>query len=198
MFDSIAAAFSSQAFVSGGITLALIGVAAMWLRQVPAKLAAWAKHLFITTLTVDSRDELLFSALIEYMDSRDALRRINNFTVRAVRSSTSSYQSLHDGLQQGGRPATLLSPGEGFHVFVLDGRLMWMKREIQVANSIIEKVSLSTLGRDKRALEQLIDQSMEHRIARELNRIAIYVPRRTATSGRGRDLATTASSTRSC
>jgi chaperone BCS1 len=176
MFESIGAVVSSNAFVSGGVTLALIGVAAMWLRQAPARIAAWAKHLFITTLTVDSRDELMFSALIEYMDSRDALRRINNFTVRAVRTTNSGYQSLHDELQQGGRPATLLSPGEGFHVFVLDGRLMWMEREIQVATSIIEKVSLSTLGRDKRPLERLIHEAMEHRIARELNRIAIYVP----------------------
>ena len=70
----------------------------------------------------------------------------------------------------------MFSPGEGFHLFVLDGRLMWMKREVQVANAIIEKISLSTLGRDKAPLEPLVDAAMEHRIARELNRIAIYVP----------------------
>jgi len=148
----------------------------MWLRDVPAKFAAWAKHFFVTTLTVDSRDELMFPALVEYMDSRDALRRLNNFTVRAVRTNTSSYQSLQDELQQGGRPATVFSPGEGFHLFVMDGRLMWMKREIQVANSIIEKISLSTLGRDKDPLQKLVGAAMDHRIARELNRIAIYVP----------------------
>jgi chaperone BCS1 len=158
------------------VALALLGVAAMWLRDVPARFAAWAKHFFVTTLTVDSRDELMFPALVEYMDSRDALRRLNNFTVRAVRTNTSSYQSLQDELQQGGRPATVFSPGEGFHLFFMDGRLMWMKREIQVANSIIEKISLSTLGRDKRPLEKLVGEAMDHRIARELNRIAIYVP----------------------
>ena len=112
MFESLTAALSSNALVSGGMTLALIGVASMWLRDVPAKFVRWAKHFFVTTLTVDSRDELMFPALVEYMDSRDALRRINNFTVRAVRSPSSAYQSLHDELQQGGRPATMLSPGE--------------------------------------------------------------------------------------
>lgn len=176
MLESIAAAFSSNALVSGGVTLALIGVGAMWLRELPLKFAAWAKHLFVTTLTVDSRDELMFAAMIEYMDSREALRGVNNFTVRAVRSATSSYQSLHDELQQGGRPATMLSPGEGFHIFVLDGHLMWMKREVQIATTVIEKVSLSTFGRDKTALERIIREAMDHRIARELNRIAIYVP----------------------
>ena len=53
---------------------------------------------------------------------------------------------------------------------------MWMKREVQLGNAIIEKISLSTLGRDKGPLETLVAQAMEHRIARELNRIAIYVP----------------------
>ena len=176
MFDTLTSALGSNQLLSGGVALALLGVAAMWLRDVPGKFAAWAKHFFVTTLTVDSRDELMFPALVEYMDSRDALRRLNNFTVRAVRTNTSSYQSLQDELQQGGRPATVFSPGEGFHLFFMDGRLMWMKREIQVANSIIEKISLSTLGRDKRPLEKLVGAAMDHRIARELNRIAIYVP----------------------
>jgi chaperone BCS1 len=176
VFDTLTSALGSNQLLSGGVALALLGVAAMWLRDVPAKFGAWAKHFFVTTLTVDSREELMFPALVEYMDSRDALRRLNNFTVRAVRTNTSSYQSLHDELQQGGRPVTVFSPGEGFHIFVMDGRLMWMKREIQVANSIIEKISLSTLGRDKGPLQKLVGEAMEHRIARELNRIAIYVP----------------------
>jgi chaperone BCS1 len=176
VFDTLTSALGSNQLLSGGVALALLGVAAMWLRDVPAKFAAWAKHFFVTTLTVDSRDELMFPALVEYMDSRDALRRLNNFTVRAVRTNTSSYQSLQDELQQGGRPATVFSPGEGFHLFFMDGRLMWMKREIQVANAIIEKISLSTLGRDKEPLQKLVGAAMDHRIARELNRIAIYVP----------------------
>ena len=175
MFETLQSAFASNQLVSGGILLAVLGMFAMWFRELPGKVAQWAKHFFVTTVTVDSRDELMFPALVEYMDSREALRRINNFTVRAIRQGT-SYQSLHDELQQGGRPVTVLSPGEGFHLFFLDGRLMWMKREVQVAATIVEKIALSTFGRDKRPLEALVDAAMEHRIARELNRIAVYVP----------------------
>ena len=176
MFESLQSALASNQLVSGGILLAALGLAAMWLRELPVAVARWGKHYFVTTLTVDSREELLFPALVEYMDSRDALRRINNFTVRAVREQGSSYQSLHDELQQGGRPTPLFSPGEGFHIFVLEGRLMWMKRELQVGATIVEKISLSTFGRDKRPLETLVHAAMSHRIERELNRIAIYVP----------------------
>ena len=176
MFESLQTAFASNQLVSGGAALAVVGIAAMWLRELPGQMAAWGRHFFVTTLAVDSRDELMFPALVEYMDSRDALRRINNFTVRTVRQQGSTYQSLHDELQQGGRPTTLFSPGEGFHLFVLDGRLMWMKREVQVGISIIEKITLSTFGRDKRPLEALVNAAMERRIERELNRIAVYVP----------------------
>jgi len=176
VLESLQTAFASNQLLSGGATLAVLGIAAMWLRELPGKVAAWAKHFFVTTLTVDSRDEIMFPALVEYMDSRDALRRINNFTVRTVRQQSSTYQSLHDELQQGGRPAARFSPGEGFHVFVLDGRLMWMKREVQVAVSIVEKITLSTFGRDKRPLEAIVGAAMDHRIERELNRIAVYVP----------------------
>ena len=167
--------FGSNTVLTGGLTLALLGLLVVWLRELPGKVFGWAKHFLITTLTVDSRDELMFPALVEYMDSRESLRRLNNFTARAVRQGT-SYQSLHDELQQGGRPLTVLSPGEGFHLFFLDGRLMWMKREVQVGPSIFEKISLSTFGRKKAPLEELVHAAMEHRIARELNRIAVYMP----------------------
>jgi chaperone BCS1 len=176
VLESLSSAFAANQLVSGGVVLAALGVAAMWLRDLPAKFAAWSKHFFVTTLTVDSREELLFPALVEYMDTREPLRRLNNFTMRAVRDQGSSYQSLNDELQQGGRPRTAVSPGEGFHVFFLDGRLMWMKREVSVGMAVVEKITLSTLGRDKAPLEALANAAMEHRIARELNRIAIYVP----------------------
>jgi chaperone BCS1 len=168
--------FGSSPLLSGGAALAVAGILAMWLREVPAKVTAWAKHFLITTLTVDSRDELMFPALVEYMDSRDALRRLNNFTVRTVRQQSSTYQSLQDELQQGGRPSAMFSPGEGFHLFFLDGRLMWMKREVQVGATIIEKITLSKFGRDKRPMEAIVHAAMQHRIERELNRIAVYVP----------------------
>ena len=176
MLESLQSSLATSPLISGGIAVAAVGLAAVWMRELPGKVGKWAKHFFVTTLTVDSRDDMMFPALVEYMDSRDALRRINNFTARVVRQNASGYQSLHDELQQGGRPAIVLSPGEGFHLFVLDGRLMWMKREVQVAATVVEKISLSTFGRDKAPLARLVDAAMEQRIARELNRIAIYVP----------------------
>jgi mitochondrial chaperone BCS1 len=175
MFESLQTAFATNQLVSGGIVLAVLGMGMMWLRELPARGMGWARHFFVTTLTIDSREELLFPALVEYMNTREVFRRINNFTVKCMRQQETTFQSLQDELQQGGRPRPLFSPGEGFHLFLLDGRLMWMYREVQVGMSVIEKIKLSTLGRDKKPLEALVNAAMEHRIEREVNRIAIYV-----------------------
>ena len=86
--DWLEGLLGGNAVVTGGAALALFGLLAVWLRDVPGKVVAWGKHFFVSTLTVDSRDELMFPALVEYMDSREALRRLNNFTARAVRQSS--------------------------------------------------------------------------------------------------------------
>ena len=175
MLDTLQQLIAGNQFATGGLVLGALGLAAMWLRDVPGKFAGWAKHFFVTSLSFDNRDELMFATLVEYMNAKDVLRRINNFTVRGVRQ-TESYTSLADELQQGGKPEPYLSPGEGFHIFMLDGRLMWMKREVQVATSILEKITLSTFGRSKAPLETFIRAAMDARMARELNKIAIYIP----------------------
>lgn len=175
MFESIAAAISSSPVLSGALALGVAGLLALWLREVPKLVWSQFKRLFFSTLIFDNRDELMFTTLVEYMDSREALRGINQFTVRGVRQS-SGYSSFADDLRQGAYPQTFLSPAEGFHIFRMDGRLMWMRREITAVQTILEKITLSTFGRDKRVLEDFVKKAMEHRIARELNKIAIYVP----------------------
>ena len=175
MLDRLQELVIANQVASGGLVVVVFGLLAMWLRDVPGKVAAWAKHFLVSSLSFDSRDEMMFATLVEYMHTRDVLRGINNFTVRGVRQAE-SYTSLKDELQQGGKPEPYLSPGEGFHLFVLDGRLMWMKREIQVAASVIEKITLSTVGRNRAPLEAFIRAAMDARVARELDKIAIYIP----------------------
>lgn len=175
MLETLQAAFAGNPFFSGGLLLGALGLVAMWLREVPGKVGSWAKQFFVVTLAFDSRDELMFTTLVEYMHAQDALRDSHNFTVRAVRQGP-GYQSLADELMQGGKPEAFLSPGEGFHIFRLDGRWMWMQREVQVAANVVEKVTLSMFGRDRRPMERFIQDALEHRMARELNRVAIYIP----------------------
>lgn len=91
--------------------LAAAGALAYWLKDVPGLVVSWARRFFISTLTVDSRDEFLFSALVEYMDTHPRLRGVNQFTARSVRRGT-AYQSLDDDLRNGQPPRAYLSPGE--------------------------------------------------------------------------------------
>jgi chaperone BCS1 len=175
VLDWVQTLFASNAIVSGGFALGLLGLLALWLRSLPKHLWSLIRRELVSTLTFDSRDPLMFATLVEYMDSRDALRGINQFTVRSVKQS-SEYTSFAEDVRQGSYPEVFLSPGEGFHVFRLDGRLMWMTREVQLAQSVLEKIALSTLGRNKAPLEDFVRAAIAWRIARELHKIAIYVP----------------------
>ena len=56
--------------------LAAAGALAYWLKDVPGLVVSWARRFFISTLTVDSRDEFLFAALVEYMDQHPGLRGV--------------------------------------------------------------------------------------------------------------------------
>ena len=102
MLETLQSAFAGNPFFSGGLLLGLLGVLAVWLRDIPGKLFSWARQFYAVTLTFDSRDELMFSTLVEYMHAQDALRDSHNFTVRAVRQGP-AYQNLADELMQGGK-----------------------------------------------------------------------------------------------
>ncbi|HQQ52734.1 MAG TPA: hypothetical protein PLN16_02900, partial [Ottowia sp.] len=47
--------------------LAAAGALAYWLKDLPRLLLQWGRRFFVSTLTVDSRDEFLFPALVEHM-----------------------------------------------------------------------------------------------------------------------------------
>ena len=68
--------------------LAAAGALAYWLKDVPGLILSWGKRFFISTLSVDSRDEFLFAALVEYMDHHPGLRGVNQFSARSVRRGT--------------------------------------------------------------------------------------------------------------
>jgi chaperone BCS1 len=173
--DSLLQLINANTLLTGGLAITALGVAAVWLRALPAKIFDWAKRFFVTTLTFDSRDELMFRTLVEYMHTQEAFSKINNFTVRTVRQG-SDYQDLADELNQGGKPQAYLSPGEGFHIFKLDNTWVWMTREVQANITVLEKISLSTLGRDKKLLQNFIQHAIDLRINRELDKISILIP----------------------
>ena len=155
--------------------LAVAGAIAFWARDLPGLLVSWLKRFFISTLTVDSRDEFLFSALVEFMDTHPALRQVNQFTARSVRQGT-AYQSLEEDLRAGQAPRAFLSPGEGLHILWVDGRLLWMRRELQVGPSVFERISLSHFGRSGDWLADFLQQAIAARASRESDTLSVYIP----------------------
>ena len=89
----------------------------------PRLVASWLQRLRLT-LSVDSRDEFLFS-LVEYVRMR--IRRCARSTSSPRVRRGTAYQSLEEDLRGGlgcapTRPARL-------HIPWIDGRLPWMRRE---------------------------------------------------------------------
>ena len=155
--------------------LAAAGALAYWLKDVPGLVVSWARRFFVSTLSVDSRDEFLFGALVEYMDQHPQLRGVNQFTARSVRQGT-AYQSLDDDLRNGQAPRAYLSPGEGLHVLRLDDAWLWLRREVQVAQSVFERVSLSQFGRSPARLQAFLQAAIDARAARETDTLSVYIP----------------------
>lgn len=155
--------------------LAAAGALAFWLRDVPGLIVSWLRRFVISTLTVDSRDEFLFSALVEYMDAHPSLRQVNQFTARSVRQGT-AYQSLEEDLRAGQAPRAFLSPGEGLHILWVEGRLVWMRRELQVGQSVFERISLSHFGRSGDWLSAFLQQAIAARASRESDTLSVYIP----------------------
>lgn len=161
--------------VAQAALLAAAGALAYAFKDIPAQLMRWGRRFFISTLTVDSRDEFLFAALVEYMDQHPGLRGVNQFTARSVRRG-SEHQSLAEDLRAGQPPHAFLSPGEGVHLLRVDGRWLWLQRDLQVAASVFERISLSTPGRSPRYLNDFLQAAMAARAARETNSLSVYVP----------------------
>lgn len=155
--------------------LAAAGALAFWLKDVPGLIGSWLQRFVISTLTVDSRDEFLFSALVEYMDAHPSLRQVNQFTARSVRQGT-AYQSLEEDLRAGQAPRGYLSPGEGLHILWIDGRLVWIRRELQVAQSVFERISLSHFGRSGDWLSAFLQRAIDARASRESDTLSVYIP----------------------
>lgn len=157
------------------VLLAAAAALAFWLRDVPGLLLQWGRRFFVSTLMVDSRDEFLFSALVEYMDRHPGLSGVNQFTARSVRRG-SEHQSLAEDLRGGQPPRAFLSPGEGVHILRVDGRWLWLRRELQVGQSVFERIGLSILGRSPQFLQDLLQAAIAERAARETDTLSVYVP----------------------
>lgn len=155
--------------------LAAAAALAYWAKDLPGLLLQWGRRFFVSTLTVDSRDEFLFAALVEYMDHHPGLRGVNQFTARSLRQG-SEYQSLAEDLRAGLPPRAVLSPGEGVHILRVDGRWLWLRRDVQVAQSVFERISLSTPGRSPQFLQSLLHAAMAARAARETDALSVYIP----------------------
>ncbi|MDO5653243.1 MAG: AAA family ATPase [Brachymonas sp.] len=157
------------------LLLAAAGTLGYWARDVPGLFIGWLKRFFISSLTVDSRDTFVFGAMVEYLDSHPGLRNSNQFTAHSVRRGH-EYQSIDDDLRIGQVPRAYRSPAEGLHFFRAANRWMFMRREITVTQSVLERITLSHFGRSPDFLRDFLRLAIAQRVAREHDTLSVYIP----------------------
>nr|WP_308645933.1 AAA family ATPase [Ottowia beijingensis] len=79
-------------------------------------------------------------------------------------------------MRNGQPPRAYLSPGEGLHILRLDGRWLWIRRDVQVAQAVFEKISLSQFGRSPARLQAFLQAAIDTRAARETDTLSVYIP----------------------
>ncbi|QTD43743.1 AAA family ATPase [Ottowia testudinis] len=157
------------------MVLAVAGALGYWLKDIPGQLFSWFKQYVVSTLTVDSRDEFLFGALTEFLDRHPSAQRLNNVKVHSARRG-SEFRTLEEELRTGHSPLAFYSPAEGLHFMRLQGRLLWIQRDMQFAQVVYERIRISCFGRLPTRLQALMQNAIEQRTARETDLLSVYIP----------------------
>ncbi|MFB2531835.1 AAA family ATPase [Paracoccus sp. p3-h83] len=151
--------------------LGLIGAIAFALRDVPVMAALWLSRHVLSRLTVDSRDRFLFTTLVEYLESRPGFAASNQITAHSRRLGEDAGDS-----PGATAPFVHLSPAPGFHIFRDQGRWLMIHRQIEVSQTVLERVTLMGFGRDPAWLRGLVDQALTAREDAERDHLSIHAP----------------------
>jgi chaperone BCS1 len=153
--------------ISGGLVLAIVGIAVAALRNLPGKLWEYAKRAFICTAVIDSRNDL-FNAYIAWLNELPYGRGSRLFTVIQDNREAGTEESAGD------LPRLLYSPAPGFHLFWYGGRPMWIQRDIAMNLQVIETVKVSALFASRRLLEGMLEDVIRRAYARMADHTMLY------------------------
>ncbi|ORY06295.1 mitochondrial chaperone BCS1-like protein [Basidiobolus meristosporus CBS 931.73] len=138
----------------------------------------YLKRNYITTAEFDSRDES-YSWILNWLNDHPYSKQATRFSV-ATTISRSGQKITGEG--EDSVPVYLL-PSPGMHFFTYQGRLLWLSRErIKpsavvsniTAGSHIESISISTLGRCRDVLQDLVLEAKEKFIERDTSRTIVF------------------------
>ena len=166
IINAVREQFQNQVF-AGGFVLAILGVIAASLRNMPGKLWDYGKRALVVTAVIDSRNDL-FNAYIAWLNDLPFGRGSRLFTV-IQDNQDSGAEDTTEGL-----PKLLYSPAPGFHLFWYGGRPMWIQRDIAMNLQVIETVKISALFASRRLLEDMLEDVVRRAYARLADHTTLY------------------------
>lgn len=136
-------------FLSGGLTLGIVGSLLLFLKTLPRKL--WDQFLRSFTISVDVvNTDQSFRYTLQWLNTQPYVLKARRLSLRAIYSKPS------------------LVPARGHHLFVWRGRLVWLNwadEEGKMGNSIEqyltvsrEKITIKILGRDRKIAAAFLEE----------------------------------------
>ena len=182
MFDSfwqfLQQQMQTNQIFSGGLVLMIGGAILALCREVPGKIWAWIKSIWIIEIDLLDRDpafEWLDQWLAQHSYSQKYARWLT------VKTQPIDYRQRQNDPDVDSRPRILFSPAPGQHYLFYRGRLVILHRIRPDANqgasqpvNLRESFSITIFSRDRNIARQLIEDARDIALPLGNNRLTIY------------------------
>ncbi|QEH35308.1 putative ATPase YjoB [Aquisphaera giovannonii] len=171
MTQALLDALNHNQFLSGGLSLMVVGAAVALLRKVPGQLWEFLQRRLTITVEVPDRDPAfrwlqVWLALQPYASRARDLSLSTTWVPAGAESDSAVVFDPDDSAATGAssRVRFLLSPAPGVHLMFYRGRIVVLhrsRRDLQNGNSrtFQENLSLRVLGGSRALVEQLLEEA---------------------------------------
>ncbi|KAI8145593.1 P-loop containing nucleoside triphosphate hydrolase protein [Fennellomyces sp. T-0311] len=167
---------------TSGLQLAVVGGAVAGFRYFGGFLFEYLKKQTIAAVDFDSRDES-YSWILNWLNDLPYSQNASRFSVSTT-ITRAGQRLIGEGLDAHKLPPVYFLPAPGIHIFMYKNRLLWLSRErpqptsaaaaAMVQNAALERIQISTFGRSRTVLQDLVLDAQRKYIERDLSRTVVY------------------------
>ena len=167
-----------NSFTFNGIVLLMLGAALAYLRSVPHALLRLARSQFTIVVDVTERD-VFYDWVANWVSSQPSFEGCRRLSASAQRKSEDKYEDLPSDSERRSWQVKV-TPAEGEHFFKWRGCRVWMHKDREklkgsgVFLGFFESVQLVFLTRDRRVVEEFLNEVRRFNIPDNDEQLAIY------------------------
>ena len=186
MFEAIRHLIATNPVLSGFLGASTVGGMFYWLRAVPGHLWGW--FLWHCTVTIDvTNEDRGHEWLSRWLAQTRYAGKCRRLSVATKTSEMRAQLPMHGRAaaarrRAGDDGAFYLFPARGFHAFRAEGRWIFLTRvkedaKVEARNGgIPERITLRVLGRNRRALAEVLAAAYMHSLSSDENTVNVYAP----------------------